>query len=88
MLSTPPLLRKIAQDPYKCENLQKGWTPLEPIDFTVNGKEGMRLADAMSRRFCGLDGRDDYMFGNGGLGTSVSCRIHVRGFYDSHFHYH
>jgi len=56
--------------------------------FKVEGTEGMELTDALNLRFNGLDDRDEPMFGDGGVGTSVSCRIHVRGFYNSNFHHH
>lgn len=68
----------VEQDQYKHD--VTGWTPLEAIDFKVKGVKGMRLIDAVNLRFNGPDERDEPMFQRGGTGTSVSCRIHVRGF--------
>jgi len=85
ILFTRPHLHKVEQDPYESENLQKDWTPLPPIEFKVNGVEGMSLTDAMNRHFDGLDGRDDPMFTDESIRNSVSCRIDVRGFCDNIF---
>jgi len=79
----------IEQVLYKPDIVQRGWAPLETIDFKMNGVEGMRLTDAMDRYVGGLDGRDEPMFqSGGGVGNSVSCRIHVGGLDDSNFCYH
>lgn len=84
----PPHLCIIEQVPYQCDVAQNGWTCLKTIYFKVEGVEGIKLTEAMKLRFSGLEGRDDPMFMNNRVGTSVSCRISVRGFYDSNFHYH
>lgn len=76
--STPLHLLVVKQVQYEHE--VTGWIPLEAIDFKVKGVKGMRLVDAVNLRFNGPDERDELMFQSGGTGTSVSCRIHVRGF--------
>jgi len=75
----PLRLRVVEQVSYNYDVTQTGWTPLETIDFGVKGVKGMRLIDAVNLRFDGPDERDELMF-QSGVGTSVSCRIHVRGF--------
>ena len=87
VLRTRQDLRMVMQDPYKPDIVQKGWIPLPSVAFDVNGVEGIKLTDAMKPRFNGPDGRDELMFTDGHVGNSVSCRIQVRGFYDSNFHY-
>ena len=72
-------LHIVRQVPYKCE-IQKDWVPLPAIHFRVKGKEGIKLIDAINLCFGGLDGRDDLMFTQGGIGNSVSCRLYVCGF--------
>ena len=47
----------------------------------MKGREGIRLTDAMDPYFGGLDDRDDLMFAGDTVGTSVSCRNHVRVLY-------
>lgn len=88
ILPTLPHLCIVEQVPYQCKAAQKVWTLLKTIDFRIKGVEGMKLTDAMGLHFDGLDGRDDDMFENEGVGTSVSCRIHVRRFYDSNSYHH
>ena len=78
-LPTRPDLRLMKQNTYRCGNEQKDWKPLPTIDFTVRGKEGICLTDAANLHFSDLDGRDDLMFRDTGIGNSVSCRIEVRG---------
>ena len=88
ILFTRPRLRIVEQRPYQCKTSQKGCARLPSIYFKVEGLEGMKLTDAMNLLFNGPDDRDDLMFTNGGVGNSVSCRIDVRGFHVSYFHYH
>ena len=78
ILLTHPHLRGVEQVPYESENLQKDWTLLPPIEFKVEGVEGMNLADAMNLRFDGPDDRDDPMFTDESIGNSVSYRIDIR----------
>lgn len=66
---------------YSCKAAQKDWETLPSIDFKVQGKEGIRLTDAMNTRFGGLEDRDLPMFEGEGTGNTVSCRLNVRGRY-------
>jgi hypothetical protein len=87
ILPVSPHLSIVNQVLYECDTAQNGWIPLKTIDFSVEGMEGMNLAGAKERLFNGLDSRDEPAFESGRVGTSVSCRNHVRGFYDSNFHH-
>ncbi|KAF9644561.1 hypothetical protein BDM02DRAFT_3190509 [Thelephora ganbajun] len=73
-LFTRPGLLMVEQIMYESENTQKDWKPLPPIPFTVKGREGINLVDAMNEYFGDLDERDDLMFVDENTGTSVSCR--------------
>lgn len=48
----------------------------ETILFSVNGKCGYPLADALRKQYRGLDGRDDKMFVD--FKSSISLRLEVR----------
>lgn len=63
---------------YKCETMQKDWTPLPPIPFTVQGHEGIDLGNAMQMNYSHLEHRDDPMFTDGATGGSISLRMEVR----------
>ena len=76
----------VPQVKYKCGNSQGDWNRLPDIHFRVKGMEGIKLTNAMSARFNGLDGRDDPMFTDVDVGNSVSCRIAVCASYDNHSH--
>ena len=79
-LLTRPDLCKVEQVTYKCDFQQKKRIEHLPIDFRVQGKEGIKLADAVNLHFSNLEGRDDPMFTDQSIGNSVSCRMAVRGF--------
>ena len=49
---------------------------LQVILFSVNGKCGYPLKDALVKRYTGLDGRDDKMFV--GCTSSISIKLKVR----------
>ena len=67
------------QTKYYCESTQKGREGLlPPIDFTVDGNEGIKLTDALNMNYSHLDGRDASMFVDGDAGPSVSLRIEAR----------
>ena len=57
-------------DPLPQDDLQ------EMISFSVNGKCGYPLDDALKKRYTGLDGRDDRVFV--GSKSSISMRLEVR----------
>jgi len=57
-------------DPLTEEELQ------EMIPFSVNGRCGYPLWDALKRQYTGLDGRDDKVFV--GFKSSISLRLEVR----------
>jgi len=82
VLITGPDLRIVEQEPYRCESAQKGWDPLSPrwIDFQADVLEGIRLTDAIDTRFGHPDDRDDPMFTDLAVGTSVSCRMEFKGY--------
>jgi hypothetical protein len=46
------------------------------IPFSVNGRCGYPLEDALEKLYTGLEGRDDKMFV--GFASSVSVRVEVR----------
>lgn len=48
----------------------------ETIVFSVNGKCGYPLVDALRKQYRGLDGRDDKMFAD--FKSSISLRLEVR----------
>lgn len=78
-LPSPPELRIVPQDKYKCANSQGDWNRIPDIHFRVKGTEGIKLTDAMNIHFDGPDGRDDPMFTDDNVGNSVSCRIAFQG---------
>ena len=72
-----PGLQVLRQIAYESGNEQKNRPQFVDINFSVGGKEGIRLPDAMDRIFDGPDGRDELMFTNENIGSSISCRIIV-----------
>ncbi|KAF9778491.1 hypothetical protein BJ322DRAFT_498605 [Thelephora terrestris] len=74
-----PDFQAVDQTKYYCDATQRGWKALPPVDFSVQGNEGIKLTDAMNMLFPNLHGRDDPMFMEGGAGPSVSLRIEIVG---------
>ncbi|KAF9785328.1 hypothetical protein BJ322DRAFT_1108780 [Thelephora terrestris] len=76
--SSPPrpseLRILVRQKKYEVPNKQK-WDKLDDIVFTVRGRDGIELPQAMDTYFNGPDDRDLLMFTNGEVGSSISCRI-------------
>jgi len=54
---------------------QRGFKPSDPISFSINGRRGINLGDALSQKFEGLDGRDDPVLE--GASGPISCRLLV-----------
>ena len=79
-------LHAVLQIKYKCENIQEYWKPFPPMPFTVQGREGINLVDALNMGWAGLDGRDDAVFTQSGVGNSISLRMKVRSHYYTVFH--
>ena len=69
------LLEVVPQRPYVCGNVQKGWNLKPSILFTCGGRPGVKLLDAVSEMFKGMDDRDDFPFDEDARGITI--RIHV-----------
>jgi hypothetical protein len=72
-----PQFQVVPQLKYYCESTQKGFRPLPPLYFTVEGNEGIKISNTMNMTFAHLYGPNDPMFVEGDTGPSVSLRIHV-----------
>ena len=79
-------LHAVLQTKFKLGITQKDWKPFPPIPFTVQGREGINLVDALNRHWAGLDGRDDAVFTQDGVGNSIALRMKVRSHYYTVFH--
>ena len=67
----------VPQRPYAA-NIQRNHTTSIPVvEFWVNGRKGISLADAQARVFSGLEQADDRLLE--GFGTKVTYRVEVRG---------
>jgi hypothetical protein len=83
--STPPLLLattppgpnwiKIPQRNYNHGKRQWNFERSEPVSFSVNGRLGVNMGDALRKAFAGLDGRDDPVLQN--AAGAISCRFLV-----------
>ena len=47
----------------------------EPIPFSVNGRPGINMGDALRKKFTGLDGWDDPVLQE--AASAISCRLLV-----------
>jgi hypothetical protein len=66
----------VPQVPYKPAR-QASFTGSDTIEFVVNGKEGIRLSDALEGKWLGFVGRDDnHLFEGGRL--QIILRLQVR----------
>lgn len=79
-LPSRPELRPVPQVEYKDRKPRGKWVKLPDIDFRVKGKDGINLIDAKNERFDGPDDRDDLMFMDGNVGSSISCRMIFEGY--------
>lgn len=67
--------RLIPQETSKPKKQQKEWAP-QAIEFSINGKEGIRLSDALEENWRGFDGRDDTsLFGEDRF--QITVRLHA-----------
>ena len=53
--------RLIHQQEYTPDGARRGFTPEDPICFSVDGVPGISIAQAADGTYTGLDGRDDRM---------------------------
>lgn len=77
-LPTPVLVPspfKVPQEVYGNRRRQWNFERSDPISFSVNGRPGINMRDALRRHFTGLDGRDDAVLQN--AAGAISCRILV-----------
>lgn len=72
----PPNWRKIPQKAYDHGRKQWYYTPLKSISFSVNGRLGVNMGNALRKRFTDLDGRDDLVLQD--ASRAISCRSSVR----------
>jgi hypothetical protein len=73
-----PVSRKLApQEVYKAARQQVGFRSSGVIEFVVDGKEGIRLSDALEGNWKGFEGRDDRSLFEG-VRLQILLRLHVR----------
>ena len=72
----PPNWRKIPQKAYDHGRKQWYYTPSESISFSINGRLGVNMGNALRKRFTDLDGRDDLVLQD--TSRAISCRLSVR----------
>ena len=66
----------IPQLPYYAGSKKLSFKQVPTIDFSMGGRPGISLQDALRGNFTSLDGRDDLP--PRGIGGTISCRIQVR----------
>ena len=75
MALLPPPLEWIPQVQYAPARARGGFTPANPILFSVNGVPGISVSQAVAEQYTGLDRRDDPI---SAFGTArIICRIQV-----------
>ena len=72
----PPDWIKVPQRDYDHGRKQRNFERLAPIFFSVNGRPGINLGDALRKTSTGLDGRDDPVLQE--ATSTISCRLLVR----------
>ena len=76
LVTAPPLnCIKVPQRNYDHGRRQSGFERSEPISFSVNGRVGINMGDALRKEFTGLDGRDDPVLQE--AASAISCRLLV-----------
>jgi hypothetical protein len=74
-----PVSRKLApQEIYKTARQQAGFRSAGVIEFAVDGKEGIRLSDALEGNWKGFEGRDDRSLFEDDR-HQIILRLHVSG---------
>lgn len=76
-LLTRPDLQPLVQTRWNLGNASIGWKPLPPVAFTVDGKEGINLVDALDMGFSHLDDHDDLIFVEDGIRYPVWMSVDV-----------
>ena len=72
-----PLNRiRVPQRSYDHGRKQWNFKRLESISFSVDGRPGINIGDALRKTFTGLDGRDDPVLTD--AAGAISCRLLVR----------
>jgi len=74
----PPHWVKVPQRDYDQRRKQWSFKQLEPISFSVDGRPGVNMGDALQKKFENLDGRDDPMLQN--TSGAISCRFLFPGY--------
>ena len=73
-----PVPRKLAsQEIYRPARQQAGFRSSGVVEFVVEGKEGIRLSDALKGNWKGFEGRDDRSLFEG-VRLQILLRLHVR----------
>lgn len=66
---------KLPQINYDRGGRQWNYRSSEPTSFSVNGRPGVNMRDALRKEFTGFDGRDDPVLQ--GAASAISCRLLV-----------
>jgi hypothetical protein len=66
----------VPQRRYDHGKKQWDFNQLESISFSVDGRPGINMGDALQKTFTGLDGRDDPVLTD--AAGAISCRLLVR----------